>query len=207
MPDKTQAQPSDVEMLQTSAALENAIVALYQAVSQLPYIGGEEVGPLLGSFVHTTLAQHIEHAEAFNAAITSLGGDPQDQPDPKYAGLVLSTLTGLSGLTSSAATDAVVALASTVENVAAQTYVANCSKLGDAGAKRVTASIMGVEAQHVAVLRAVAELLKAGDTGLLSMDPDIVVALPSGTGSAGFPDAFFPTAAAASPTGPTQTAG
>ena len=45
-----------------------------------------------------------------------------------------------------------VALALELENIAAETYVNNMSLLGNANAKKVTASIMGVEAQHVAIL-------------------------------------------------------
>jgi hypothetical protein len=56
----------------------------------------------------------------------------------------------------------------------------------------VTASIMGVEAQHVAILRAVQALLAAGAPQLVALPPN-AAALPAAAGSVGFPDAFYPT--------------
>jgi hypothetical protein len=91
---------------------------------------------------------------------------------------------------------AVVGLAMTLENVAAETYVNNCSMYSDSNAKKITASIMGVEAQHVAVLTAVKALLSAGAPQLIALSPMVVSSLPAVAGSIGFPNAFYPVTSA-----------
>jgi hypothetical protein len=90
----------------------------------------------------------------------------------------------------------VIGLALELENIAAETYVNNMSLLTDANAKKVTASIMGVEAQHVAILLAVQALLKAGASADISLPPP-AAKLPAAAGSVGFPNAFYPTSNAA----------
>ena len=89
-----------------------------------------------------TKDQHQEHADAFNAAVKTFGGAEQKDPDPVLLGVVNQAKPGLTGPAP------VVALALQLENGAAQTYVANTSALTDENARKVTASIMGVEAQH-----------------------------------------------------------
>ena len=84
----------------------------------------------------------------------------------------------------------------TLENVAAETYVNNCSMYGDANAKKITASIMGVEAQHVATLIAVKALLTVGAPQLIALNPMVVAGLPAAAGGIGFPNAFYPTTSA-----------
>ena len=70
--------------------------------------------------------------------------------------------------------------------------VANIAALSDANAKKVTASIMGVEAQHAAILRAVQALVAGNAAADIALPPP-VANLPAAAGSVGFPDAFFPT--------------
>ncbi len=86
-----------------------------------------------------------------------------------------------------------VTLAIELENTAAQTYVANTAALKDAAAKNVTASIMGVEAQHASVLYAVQALLGANMANQIALPPADLATLPAAAGSVGFPDAFFKT--------------
>ena len=90
---------------------------------------------------------------------------------------------------------AVVDLALELEDGAAATYVVNTGNHKDANARSVTASIMGVEAQHSAILRAVKALLAANAAQLIALPPD-AAALPAAAGSIGFPDGFFPTTGA-----------
>ena len=85
------------------------------------------------------------------------------------------------------------ALALELEQGAAETYVADVAALSDANAKKVTASIMGVEAQHASVLLAVQALLAANAPQLITLAAGNVANLPAAAGSVGFPDAFFPT--------------
>jgi hypothetical protein len=185
--------PSDVQMLQTSASIENLAVKTYQTALTLPYIGGSSSNGVVKAFAQTTMGQHAQHAQAFNSAATALGGKPQTAPDPKYLPVVNNAVSGITKDDPSSGALAVVGLAITLENVAAETYVANCSKFSDTNAKKVTASIMGVEAQHVATLLAVQALLKANAPQLIALSPTVVAQLPAAAGSVGFPNNFYPT--------------
>jgi len=131
------------------------------------------------------MSQHAQHEKAFNAAIAELGGKQQTNPDPVLLKVVEAAVPSLTG------PEPVVALALELEQGAAETYVANVSALVDSNAKKVTASIMGVEAQHAAILRAVQALLQGNAAQLIALPPNLS-ALPSAAGSVGFPAAFFP---------------
>lgn len=87
----------------------------------------------------------------------------------------------------------VVALALELEQGAAETYVADTAALSDTNARKLTASVMGVEAQHASVLLAVQALLAAGAPQLITLSPTDVASLPAASGSVGFPNVFFPT--------------
>ena len=101
-------------------------------------------------------AAHSSTREAFNAAATRLGGKAQDQPDPVLLGVVNNAKPSLTGPAQ------VVDLAIQLEDGAAQTYVANTGAYSNKNARAVAASIMGVEAQHVAILNAVKALRRRG---------------------------------------------
>jgi hypothetical protein len=182
-------QSMDIQMLQTSASIEVLAVATYKTAMTLPFIGGSAANPVVSKFVQTTMSQHQQHLQAFNSAVQALGGKPQNNPDPKYNAVVQQAVPTIKGPAD------VVGLALKLEDVAAQTYVANAGALSDKSAKKVTASIMGVEAQHVAVLRAVQALLNANAPQLITLPPP-VGQLPAAAGSVGFPDAFYPTSMA-----------
>jgi hypothetical protein len=184
---------TDIQMLQTSASIENLAVSTYRTALSLPYIGGAAANPVVKAFAQTTMGQHEQHAAAFNSAIQTLGGKVQNGPDPRYVPVVNSAVAAIGKDSPAAGTLAVVELAMTLENVAAETYVAFCSAYTDAQAKTITASIMGVEAQHVAVLSAVKALLTAGAPQLVALSPSVVGSLPAAAGSVGFPNAFYPT--------------
>jgi hypothetical protein len=188
--------PTDIQLLQTSAAIENLAVSTYKTALTLPYIGGSSANGVIKAFATTTMAQHAQHAQAFNSAATALGGKAQTNADPKYVPVVNSAVASIVKDSPSAGALAVVDLAMTLENVAAETYVNNCSMLGDKNAKTITASIMGVEAQHVAILIAVKTLLNAGAPQLIALSPTVVASLPAAAGSIGFPNSFYPTTSA-----------
>ena len=179
-------QTTDVQMLQTSASIENLAIATYGVALTLPFIGGADAIPVVKTFVTTTVQQHKDHLAAFNAAVTSLGGKAQTAPDPVLLGVVNKAKPGLTGPAP------VVALAIQLETGAAETYVAFTSALSDVSARKVTASIMGVEAQHAAVLLAVQALVAAGAPELIMLPPPLDK-LPAAAGSVGFPDAFYKT--------------
>jgi hypothetical protein len=177
---------SDVQMLQTAASIENLAVATYDVALTLPFIGGADANGVVKAFVMKTKDQHQEHADAFNAAVKTLGGKEQKDPDPVLLTVVNNAKPTLTGPAP------VVALALQLENGAAQTYVANTAALTDADARKVTASIMGVEAQHAAILYAVQALVAGGAADLIALPPD-AAKLPAAAGSVGFPDPFFKT--------------
>jgi hypothetical protein len=181
------SQPSDVQILQTAASIEALAVATYQTALTLPFIGGSSANGVVKAFAQTTMSQHQQHQQAFNAAVTKLGGKPQNSPDPVLLQVVDQAKPGLTGPA------AVVALALELEQGAAETYVVDVAALTDKNARAVTASIMGVEAQHAAILRAVQALLEGNAPQLIALPPTPLSALPSAAGSVGFPDAFFPT--------------
>jgi hypothetical protein len=176
----------DVQMLQTAASIENLAVATYDTALTLDFIGGGSANAVVKAFVEKTKEQHRQHADAFNAAVTRLGGKAQDEPDPVLLGVVDNAKPSLTGPAQ------VVDLALELEDGAAQTYVANTATHSNRNARTVTASIMGVEAQHVAILNAVKALLAGGATDLIALPPD-AAQLPAAAGSVGFPNAFHPT--------------
>jgi hypothetical protein len=176
----------DIQMLQTAASIENLAIATYDTALTLPFIGGSEANAVVKAFVTKTRDQHTEHAAAFNAAVKKLKGKAQTDPDPVLLDVVNKAKPGLTG------PGPVVALALELEDGAAATYVANVGALTNKSARSVTASIMGVEAQHAAILRAVQALIAGGAASLIALPPD-AAALPAAAGSVGFPDAFFPT--------------
>jgi rubrerythrin len=181
------SQPSDIQILQTAASIETLAVATYQTALTLPFIGGSDANGVVKAFAQTTMSQHAQHLQAFNGAVAQLGGKPQTSPDPVLLQVVNKAKPGLT------APGPVVALALELEQGAAETYVANVSALSNANARKVTASIMGVEAQHVAVLLAVQALLTGGAPQLIALPPSPLSALPAAAGSVGFPQAFFAT--------------
>jgi hypothetical protein len=181
------SSPTDVQILQTASSIEVLAVSTYKTALTLPFIGGASANGVVKAFATTTMQQHQQHLDAFNAAITGLGGKAQLNPDPALAKVVQAAVPGLTSPVP------VVALALELEQGAAETYVADVAALTDANAKKVTASIMGVEAQHASVLLAVQALLAANAPQFITLAPGNVANLPAAAGSVGFPDAFYPT--------------
>ena len=107
-------------------------------------------------------------------------------PNPKYAAIVQQALPTIKTPAD------VVKLAITLEDVAAQTYTANVSKVTDPQLRKLFGSVAPVEAQHRAVLLAVQALLAGGAPELIAIPTD-VAKLPAAAGSVGFPDSFYPT--------------
>jgi hypothetical protein len=180
------AAGDDVQILQTAASLENLAVATYGVALTLPFIGGATANGVVKAFAMKTKDQHAEHAKAFNAAVQQLGGKAQTNPDPVLLGVVNQAKPTLTGPA------AVIDLAIQLETGAAETYNANTAALSDKNARNVTASIMGVEAQHVAVLNAVKGVLATGHPEYIALPPPLDN-LPAAAGSIGFPDAFLKT--------------
>jgi Ferritin-like domain len=180
---------TDLMALQTAASIENLAVFTYKTALTLPFIGGSSANAVVKAFSMKTMAQHADHAAAFNAAATKLGGKAQTATDPKYTPIVSAAVPKIKG-----AAD-VVGLAITLEDVAAQTYVKNVGLVSTADLRQLFASVAGVESQHKAILLAVQALLKGGAPQLIALPPN-AAKLPAAAGSVGFPDAFYPTSMA-----------
>lgn len=185
-------QALDVQILQTASSLERLAVNTYAAALTLPFI--KSGNQTVVKFAQTTMMQHDEHRKAFQAQTTVLGGKVQDSPNPKYAPVVEAAKPTL---TTAAA---VVALAAKLEQAARDTYLADLSMFTDTKSKQVMASVMGVETQHLATLRAVGALLSSGNAALIVVPfPAADIAkLPAAAGSVAF-DIPIPMAIMASP--------
>lgn len=170
----------DIQICQTAASLENLAVATYGAALGLPFFSGNAT---VVAFAETTMQQHDEHGAAFNAQAEALGGQEQTATNPRYTPIVEEATPGLTDFLP------VVELAATLEEVAQDTYLANLSLLQDTDAKALMASVMAVETQHLAILRAVGALLEGGAPELIAIPTD-VAALPAAAGSVSFPNAF-----------------
>ncbi|MGE3834666.1 MAG: ferritin-like domain-containing protein [Acidimicrobiia bacterium] len=179
-------EAADIQMLQTATSLELLAVATYEAALGLPFI--KDGNKVVVAFAQTTMMQHGEHAKAFQAQTTALGGKPQTQPNPTFSSVVEQAKPSLS-----APLD-VVKLAAQLEKVATDTYLTNLTELDSTTAKEVMGSVMGVESQHLAVLRAVQALLEAGAPQFIAIPVDLAN-LPAAAGSVAFPKAFEETPA------------
>ncbi len=182
-------QPLDVQMLQTASSLERVAVDAYGTALTLPFI--KDGNPVIVKFAQTTMSQHDAHRKAFQAQTTALGGKAQDVPNPKYAAVVAQAAPTLK-----APLD-VVQLAASLETVARDTYLADLSMYTDVNSRFLMATVMGVETQHLATLRAVQALLEGNAPQLIAIPTD-VAKLPAAAGSVGFPEAI-PTPSKASP--------
>jgi rubrerythrin len=180
----------DIQALQTASSLEVLAVATYGVALTLPFIA--DGNATVKAFAEMTMKQHDEHRAAFQAQTKALGGEIQENPNPKYAPVVEATKPKL------LAPIDVVNFAAVLEQVATETYLANLALLEDSTAKALFASVMAVECQHLAVLRAVGALLDGGGEALI-MIPTDVAALPAAAGSVAFPDDFQATDMASPP--------
>ncbi|MEP7045917.1 MAG: ferritin-like domain-containing protein [Ilumatobacteraceae bacterium] len=173
----------DVMQLQTAVSLELLAVATYGAALTLPFIANGN--PVIVKFAQTTMSQHDQHRQAFSAQTKALGGTDQTATNPKYTPIVEAAKPTL------AAPIDVVKLAMTLEQVATETYLADLNRYTDVTSRVLMASVMGVECQHLATLRAVGALLDGGAPELIAIPLGADVAkLPAAAGSVAFPDAF-----------------
>lgn len=177
-------QPLDIQILQTASSLERLAVNTYGVALTLPFI--KNGNAVIAKFAQTTMSQHDAHRKAFQAQTTSLGGKVQDTPNPKYAPIVAAASPALK-----APLD-VVKLAMTLETVARDTYLSDLAQLSDKQSLKIMATVMGVETQHLATLRAVAALLEGGAPQLIAIPLANLAALPAAAGPIGFSDGPFP---------------
>jgi len=187
----------DVQILQTASSLEALAVATYSialgegpdkatapAAMAVAGITTASAKATVGAFAMETRRQHTEHKKAFQAQTTTLGGKVQDSPNPKF----LTVVTGADLSTAPKVVD----FAATLEKVATDTYLMNLTMLQDTKSKAIMCSVMGVEAQHLATLRAVSALLAGGAPQLIAVPFPAadIPKLPAAAGSVAFPDSL-----------------
>ncbi len=187
----------DVQILQTASSLEALAVATYAvalgegpdkanapAAKAVAGINVPSAKATVAAFAKETQRQHNEHKAAFQAQTTALGGKAQDAPNPKFLPVV--------GSADLSTAPKLVDFAATLEKVATDTYLLNLTMLQDQRSKGIMASVMAVESQHLATLRAVSALLAGGAPQLIAVPFPAadIPKLPAAAGSVAFPNAL-----------------
>lgn len=137
----------DLAVAAVAASLENLAVFTYKAGLAAATAGKlGKVPPAVGTFATTALSQHKQHAEAWNAVLSSNHKAKVSVTNPTLTPVVkkdFAKVTDIGGLAN---------LAIVLETIAAETYQAETSKLKSAAAIGLSSSIQPVEMQHIAIL-------------------------------------------------------
>jgi hypothetical protein len=138
----------DLQVVALATALENQAIGAYGAALSAAQ-GGKlgSVPPAVATFVQTAMSQHKDHAQAWNAVLTSAGVPaittvPLSNQDAVTKALGAVTTVG-----------GVATLALELENQAAQTYLFAAGHVSSAGGISTAASIAPVESMHAAILQ------------------------------------------------------
>jgi Ferritin-like domain len=182
---------TDIQILQAAASVENVLVGTYETLLALPLVTGQNANPYLRTVLQGAHDHHVDHASACNDMATKLGGRPQTGINAGLAQVAATRPTDLAG---------VVDLALRLETAAAQTYENDLGLLGDLNARRLAASIMGIEAEHVGVLNLAAAIVAARTPELLVADSGTAGRLPPEAATAALPESFTKTDQARPPT-------
>jgi hypothetical protein len=134
---------TDVPLMQNAITLELATVIAYDTV-----IAGGALSPALRGVLRAFRAHEQTHATTLTTALTDLGGAPP--PPPKGTGAVDRFAKGLSAVRSQAD---VLSFLIELETAAVAAYFDAMGKLGEARLVQTSATIMGNEGQHLAILR------------------------------------------------------
>ena len=194
------AEQADIQALQTAASLENLAVFTYKTALTLPYLQKSDTATkTVAAFAMTTMKQHDEHGQAFNARAVELGGQKQTENNPKYTPIVQDMVPKLK---KGGPLD-VVALAITLEDVATSTYVQNIQDVTDPQVRLLFGTVAGVESQHLATLYAVQALLKGDAAELITVKATggavNAAKLPAKTAELAIPETFKKTELASPP--------
>lgn len=137
----------DLKVAALSASLENLGVYAYTAGISAATAGKlGAVPPAVVSFAQTAMAQHKEHAAAWNSILVSANRPRVVSTDASLTPTVnamFAKVTDASGLA---------ALALEIEGIAAATYLSGLSVVSSAKAISTAAAIQPVEMQHIAIL-------------------------------------------------------
>jgi hypothetical protein len=137
----------DLAVAALAASLENLAIYAYQSAITAATAGKlGTVPPAVVTFAQTALAQHTDHAAAWNSLLTESGKKPVTVTDPKLTPTIQAAFAKVTNVTELGE------LALMLENIAAQTYQAEASMLKSKKAIQVASTIAPVEAQHAAIL-------------------------------------------------------
>lgn len=137
----------DLKVVALATALENQAVGAYKATLDAAKAGKlGTVPPAVATFVTTAMAQHADHAKAWNAVLTGAG-------KPAITDVPLSNQPAtLKALGAAKDVGAVAKLALQLENQAAQTYLFATYNVTSPAGIATAATIAPVEAMHAAIL-------------------------------------------------------
>lgn len=137
----------DLAVAALAASLENLAVTAYGDVLTAASAGKlGTVPPVVANFATTVKAQHSQHAQAWNSAITASGHPAITYPDPVLTPVITKDFGKVTDVTGAAK------LALMLEDVAAATYQSAVNAVMSTSSVKVAASIQPVEMQHAAIL-------------------------------------------------------
>lgn len=135
---------TDQTIARTAASLEIFAVAVYdKAITNAEAL---TISDPVAKAAVLFRSQHDEHAKAFNAAATQLGGQPYTEPNPAAAKAFEAQIAALK------TEQDVLKFAFALEEIAAQTYQGVGMKLSTPALRQTAMTVGGVEARHMAVL-------------------------------------------------------
>jgi hypothetical protein len=138
------AGKTDQIIARTAASLENFAVAVYDKA--IMNAAALKISDGVAKAAVLFKGQHDEHAKAFNAAATQLGGQPYTDPNPTAAKAFEATIAALK------TEQDVLKFAFALEQIAAQTYQGVGMKLSTPMLRQTAMTVGGVEARHMAIL-------------------------------------------------------
>lgn len=151
----------DLKVVALAVALENQAVGAYQAALTAAKAGKlGTVPPAVATFMTTAMAQHADHAKAWNAVLTGAG-------KPAITNVPLSNQAATTSALGKATNVSDVAkLALQLEDQAAQTYLFATYNVTSPAGIETAATIAPVEAMHAAILHYVLGQYPAPDAFL-----------------------------------------
>ena len=135
---------TDQTIARTAASLEIFAVAVYDKA--IMNAAALKISDPVAKAAVLFKGQHDEHAKAFNAAATQLGGTPYTEPNPAAARAFEAQIAALK------TEQDVLKFAFALEQIAAQTYQGVGMKLSTPALRQTAMTVGGVEARHMAIL-------------------------------------------------------
>jgi len=135
---------TDQTIARTAASLENFAVAVYDKA--IMNAAALKISAPVAKAAVLFKSQHEDHAKAFNAAATNLGGQPYTDPNPTAAKAFAASIAALK------TEQDVLKLAFGLEQIAAETYQGVGMKLSTPMLRQTSMTVGGVEARHMAIL-------------------------------------------------------